>query len=372
MTLDIFPTLHFLPRPGLTPGALSFSRSGTATRVDPRGRVETVAADLLRHDFDPLTGAYLGWRVEEGRTNLLIRCRDASVAPWTRTGLTATLDAEGLDGEAATATALTAGQAGATLYQSLTAASAAYTLSVDLKRLSGGGTVSLTLDGGATWSEVTGQVVEDRYSRVSVTQTVANPVAGLRLATAGDAVAADFWQVEAGSFATSRIPTTTAPVARGPDLLSLDTTADWFNPVEGTVYIEASIAAASTAVKNLFSTLDAPDAVECSVNDPAEGVHVNSGAIASGWTGSSPSGQAVAVGQPLRFALTHGPRGGAFVHDGTAFQTFSTGKGWDTSQMAIGCQLRNGAQRFLNGHLRHFAVFPRCLSETQAVELTTL
>lgn len=372
MSIDIFPTLHLLPRPGLTPGALSFTRSGTATRVDARGRVEAVAADTIRHDFDAVTGLYKGWLIEESRTNLVIQCRDASASPWTRSNLSAAMDAGGMDGGAATASTLTATLAGGTLYQAVTAASAAYTLSVDLKRVTGGGAVSLTLDSGASWFDVTALIGDGRYARVSVTQTLGNPTVGLKLATAGDAVAADYWQLEAGGFATSRIPTTTAPATRGADLALLDPAQSWFNPDEGTVYIEASVAVGGTAVKNLFSSAQDSDAVEWSVNDPAQGVHVNVGAIASGFSGGSPSGHAVTVGQPLRVAIAYGLGGGACVHDGAVFLSFGTGSRWDTTQMAVGCQLRGGAQRFLNGHLRHLAIFPRRLSNDQAVDLTTL
>lgn len=372
MTIDIFPTLHLLPRPGLTPGALSFTRTGTATRIDARGRVETLAADTLRHDFDAVSGVYKGWLIEESRTNLVVQCRDATASPWTRTNLTAALDADGMDGQATSASTLTATLAGGTLYQAMTATSAAYTLSVDLRRLTGGGAVLLTLDGGASWFDVTAQVGSGRFARVSVTQTLSNPTVGVKLAIAGDAVAADFWQLEAGTFATSRIPTTTAPTTRGADLALIDPTQSWFNPDQGLIYLEASVHAPGTAVKNLFSSADTPDAVECSVNDPAQGIHGNTGAIASGYSGNSPSGQAVTVDEPLRFAFAYGLDGGALVHDGTVFQSFSTGSRWDTGQIAIGCQLRGGAQRFLNGHLRHLAVFPRRLSDAQAVELTTL
>ncbi len=205
-----------------------------------------------------------------------------------------------------------------------------------------------------------------------MTRTLANPIVGLRLATAGDAVAADYWQLEAGAFATSRIPTTTAPATRGADLLSVDAEQPWFNPREGTVYLEVALAVGGTGVKTLVSSAQDPDAVEWSVGDPAMGVHVNAGAIAAGYAGASPSGLAVALGAPLRVAVAYGGDGGAFAQDGTVFQTYATGSPWTTTRLAIGRQSRGGAQRFLNGHLRHLAVFPRRLSDAQIVELTTL
>jgi hypothetical protein len=188
---------------------------------------------------------------------------------------------------------------------------------------------------------------------------------------AGDVVAADYWQLEAGSFATSRIATTSAPMTRGADLPRLDPAGVWFNPAEGTVYIDAIPHAASTAVKNLFSSSDSPKAVECSVNAHAEGVHANIGAIGSGFSGATPSGLAVVPGAPVRVALAYGAAGGTIVQNGTVFQSFATGSSWDTTGLAIGHQLRGGAQRWLNGHVRHVAVFPRRLGNAQLAELTT-
>lgn len=372
MTIDIYPTLHLLPRPGLTPQALTVTRAGTATRMDPMGRVETVAADSLRHDYDPDTGVYLGWLIEEERTNLARHGRDLTQGVWTASGLTVARDAVGRDGLVNTASTLTATGAGATVLQAIPAASQPYTLSVDIRRESGTGGVLLTLDGGTTWIDVTSKLGA-RFTRVRATQTVPDPTVGLKLLTAGDAVAVDYWQVEAGAFATSRIATGAATVTRAPDLLTVDPADGWFNREEGTVYLEAVTPAATPTPKNLFSSEGTPDAVEMSVDDPADGVGANIGAIASGFFGGAiPSGIPYTPGDPLRVALTFGPDGGALVQDGTAFQQFSTGKSWDTGRFAIGAQLRNGPTRFLNGHVRHFAVFPRRLGVAQACALTGL
>lgn len=372
MTISLFPTLHFLARPGLTPQALEVVRTGTATSTDAMGRVTACPADSLRHDFDPASGAYLGWLIEESRTNLLLHCRDLAQSPWSRSGLTAALTATGRDALDGSASTLTATQALATVFQAVTAVSAGYTLSVDLRRVAGGGQVALTLDGGASWFDVTSQV-GTAYGRVAITQTLANPTIGLRLATSGDAVAVDYWQLEAGAFATSRIPTTTAPMTRAADALTIPTaTGEWFNPDQGTLYLEASLFGTGTAPKCLFGSKDDVDGIDCSINDPVNGVQTSLGPIASGFTGAAPSNKPVTLGQPVRVAFGWGLTGGVVVHDGTAFQGYSTGSRWDTSRLAFGHQLRNGAQRWLNGHLRHVAVFPRRLPDAEAVELTTL
>lgn len=372
MTISLFPSLHMLARPNLSPQALVVVRSSPATRIDAMGRVDDCLADTLRHDYDPASGAYLGWLVEEGRTNLVLHGRDQSRSPWSRSGLTAARTTTGRDGAAGTASTLTATQAPGMVFQAVTVASAAYTLSVDLHRLGGSGQVALTLDGGASWFDVTAQV-GSAWARVSITQTLANPTVGLRLATSGDVVAADYWQLEAGSFATSRIVTTTAPVTRAADTLTVPTnTGNWFNGDEGTLYMEASVFSASTGPKCLFGSPNEPDGIDCSVNVPVNGVHTNIGTIASGFYGAAPSQQAVTISQPFRFAFGWGLKGGAAVHDGVLFQGYSAGSRWDTPRLSFGHQSRLGPQRWLNGHLRHVAVFPRRLPNTEIVELTTL
>lgn len=372
--IDIFPTLHFLARPGLTPALLTVTRSGSgATCINALGQVAEVNANALRHDFDAASGHYLGWLVEESRANLALHSRDLSQAAWNRTQMTASRSVLGLDGASASACLLTATAATATVFQPLSATSATYTLSVDLKRQTGSGPVSLTLDGGATWTPVTAALdaAGSAFTRLTLTQTLANPTPGLRISTSGDAVVCDYWQVEAGSFATSRLATTTAPVTRAADRLTVATTGGgWFNRLEGTVYVEATPRSPGTAPRNLFSSAQDPKSVEFSVDTPANGVQTNTGYIASGYSGTTASGHAVSLGTPQRVALAYGLGGGACAHNGNTFLTYATGSSWDTSQVAFGHQIRGGAQRFLNGHIRHVAIFPRRLSNAQIEGLT--
>jgi hypothetical protein len=55
------------------PTTPAFSRASVATRVNEAGLIETVAADVLRMDHDPVTLAQKGLLVEEARTNLITR-----------------------------------------------------------------------------------------------------------------------------------------------------------------------------------------------------------------------------------------------------------------------------------------------------------
>ena len=52
------------------PHALNFTRATSATRVNPLGLVETVAAGQIRLDYNPtVAGELYGWLLEESSTN---------------------------------------------------------------------------------------------------------------------------------------------------------------------------------------------------------------------------------------------------------------------------------------------------------------
>jgi hypothetical protein len=94
-----------------------------------------------------------GLLIEESRTNRLLWNRDATQANWVSTNITAAKDQTGIDGVASAASSLTATSADGTCIQTITLASGSRTGSVYLKRITGTGTVQVSLDG-STYSTV--------------------------------------------------------------------------------------------------------------------------------------------------------------------------------------------------------------------------
>ncbi|WP_243438743.1 phage head spike fiber domain-containing protein [Fundidesulfovibrio soli] len=80
----IRPIFNWVAQPGVTPPAVSFTRGSTATYTDALGVIRTAQAGVLRDSFDPLTGAYLGKLIEEQRTNLLLYSSVFDNAAWTQ------------------------------------------------------------------------------------------------------------------------------------------------------------------------------------------------------------------------------------------------------------------------------------------------
>lgn len=171
--------------------------------------------------------------LEAARTNVVLHNRNLANAAWTKTNMTAAQTSTGADGVASSATRLTATAGNATALQAITLGSSARFQTAWVKRITGTGSIQMTMDNGATWTTVTTTAA---YSRVTIpTQTLANPTVGFRIVTSGDAIDVDFVQNEDGTFASSEIATTTVAVTRGSDSYSLPFTTP---PQEMTVYVK--------------------------------------------------------------------------------------------------------------------------------------
>lgn len=176
-----------------------------------------------------------GILIEEQRTNLALWCRDATQSAWAKTNTTAALTQTGIDGVANSATSLTATVANATCIQSTTATSTAKTVSVYLKAITVTGNIQVSMDG-STWSTV--DLSNGQWNRISLTATLANPVVGILIQNSGDAVAMDYAQMEAASFATTPIFTTSATATRALDTAYVK--AFGYNTYKSTFYVSST------------------------------------------------------------------------------------------------------------------------------------
>lgn len=175
-----------------------------------------------------------GLLVEEARTNSALWARDMTNATWVKVNMTTALTAIGIDGTANVATTLTATAGNATALQAVVDISEADTYSVWLKRISGTGTINISLDGVA-WTAVT---LTTSYQQFQITSTLLNPNLGIQIVTNGDSIAADFNQLELSkSFATSPILTTSAAVTRNADVVTLTNSA-LISSALGTWFVE--------------------------------------------------------------------------------------------------------------------------------------
>jgi len=122
--------------------------------------------------------------------------RDLTAGSWTISNMGTAKTQVGADGAANSATLLTASATNATITQATTSASANRVMIPFIKRVTGTGNVFLTFDNFTTPIDITSQLVNGTYVKTLVTQTaVTNPTFGLQLATSGDQVAVDFFNV---------------------------------------------------------------------------------------------------------------------------------------------------------------------------------
>jgi len=168
-----------------------------------------------------------GFLIEQAGTNLALWCRDFTNANWTKSNVTAAKDQTGIDGAANSASSLTAtANNGTATAAAITSASASRTVSMFVKRITGSGAVSISHDGGTTFTAITSKLGSSWYRPTptdfaGLTQTVTNPQIVIKLGTSGDKIAVDFVQLEAGAFQTSPIATTNASVTRAADVITL-------------------------------------------------------------------------------------------------------------------------------------------------------
>jgi len=149
----------------------------------------------------------LGLQAWEPSSNLLTNTNDLTQSNWTKTNMTAVLNAVGPDLLANSATTLTATAANATVLQSITKTSTNEQASVLIKSGTVTGAIQLTVDNGSTWHAVT---VGAAWSQVSIPQqTLANPKYGIRIVNSGDSVVVWGNQVEPGLTGTG--PTSPMP-----------------------------------------------------------------------------------------------------------------------------------------------------------------
>lgn len=158
----------------------------------------------------------------EARTNLEPDSDDMS--GWAATNVTATKNQTGAGGVANSAHLLTAGAANGTITNTITAASNDFVFSALVKRVTGTGTIEMTMDGGTTWVDVTSDINSSEFIQVGTGAgaNTTNPQYGFRIVTSGDEIAVQINQLEqtSGQF-SSPIPTSGSTATRAAETLAI-------------------------------------------------------------------------------------------------------------------------------------------------------
>ena len=261
---------------GLGP-TLGIVRATEATYFDSAGVLQTAASGEARFDHNPATGESLGLLVEPLRTNICLQSEDVTTT-WTSENITLVANTDVAPDGNSTADTLTDASAGAfgLINQTITIAddNAVYTFSVFIKKTSSAiFGVNYRLLGGTTEVNAFGRfqpstntfnssapadaVSEDvgDYYRISwsitnntsgntTMQLILQPAVRSTIDGGDDATVTGsqvIWgvQVEAGTFPTSYIPTTSSAVQRNADVPNTNDVS-WVNQSAGTLYIRVT------------------------------------------------------------------------------------------------------------------------------------
>jgi hypothetical protein len=299
---------------------VTFTRASSATFIDSAGTLQTAAVDVPRFDHNPTTGESLGLLVEEQRTNLLLN--------------TATLST-----------------------QSVTVTAVAHTLS-----FYGSGTV--TLSGASTAGPAVGSGAFP--ARTTLTFT---PSAGtLTLTVTGSVTSA---QLEAGAFATSYIPTTTAAATRSADVASITGAnfSSWYRQDEGTMFARYSFPQSPTAGGGRvfqFANAAATNLIWLRAQGGVNRIYDVTDASVSQ---ASFNQGAYAAGIEYRAALAAKANNFGFAENGGAPQSDSSGTVPSVDRVGIGMEpIANGSQG--NVHIRRLTYWPQRLPNSTLQAIT--
>jgi hypothetical protein len=245
---------------------VAFTRASTGTYVGADGLIKTAASGAARFDHNPTTGESLGLLVEEARTNLALYSEQFDNAAWTKNSTTVTANAITAPDSTLTADRLLETATTATFYAFISNPAptpGTYTASVYAKGDGSGRLLDLVLQQSSTYRQAyfnltTGvvssvdaaltasiQALPNGWFRCSVTGTSSNNTTPFLFTSvtagensvyvnrAGNASAGIYiWgaQLEAGSFPTSYIPTTSATVTRAAEVASVSNTSSSIYP----------------------------------------------------------------------------------------------------------------------------------------------
>jgi hypothetical protein len=404
---------------GVPPG-MTFTRAlGTATRVNAQGRIETVAADVLRHNYDPVTKEHLGWLTEGAATNVHwysadLNTNHVALRSTVDTDGTLAPDGSGTDGyletivsnthgifETDTVSASTTynvsrylkyrGRAFAIMYMNWNVTGETSQVGFNIQT----GVVGITTSSVGA-SDPTNALIEDvgggwyrcSYTCIapvgesSVNCTVYGSDADDRVAFVGDVTKGMYvWgqQLTAGGGLSSYIPTLGANATRSADILTLN---PGISSTKMSLYVEFSYSDGHIGTRAVVTMENGNSTPNWELQFTDNGATTdNWNIIARDDTAQFFSSGNVTITVPatsttsvkMMFAgeniNSNMYRDGAVLPDGPVI-TPTDAFPYDYDEMGIGHLVRSGPQAYLFGHIKHIQYWPVRLSNEELLELT--
>jgi hypothetical protein len=389
VTVDNGDEVTYLAAPGSEwrPDQADWSGEAFSVTTSSTFGIVKAANNEPRFDHDPVTLACKGLLIEEGRTNLYQQSEVFNDSFWTKTRSSISSNATTAPDGTLTADKLvedTTASNTHTIQSTVTPPATAHTLSVFAKkgertwivlRLGGTNTFFNLDDGTIAAGSVNSPTITNfgnGWYRCAVTSSLGTQ-GQFWLATnstttsyTGDGTSGLFlWgaQLEAGSFATSYIPTTTGTLARSADVCSIANTASFWNSDQFTLFGNANFPnpahdayAANFSITNGFFGVRRPN------TNTAAAIIRSSGVNADISLGTFVTGT-------MRMAVAHssGQQAAAF-NGGSATQTSSAFSPSLNPALNIGY---SGTAGYINGHIAAIRYYKKRLPNAKLVTLTT-
>jgi hypothetical protein len=374
---------------------ITFTRSTTATFVGSNGLIQSAAINAPRFDFDPVTLAPLGLLIEEQRVNLLLRSEEFDNAGWTKTNSTITANATTAPDGTLTgdkhvpnlAAIMGVGATETRVFQSPSATSGtSYTFTIYAKAgefdqiefgLIATPTVtarfSLNLGTVISGSGASIEPAGNGWYRCALTVTAgATGALAIRWTAqsstvlVGDGTSGIFvWgaQFEAGTFATSYVPTVASTVTRAADNAVITGTnfSSWYNASEGSIVVSGdSIRPIGSSPATRIFQFDNGTTANNIRTGGLSTLQVVDGGVAVVSIAATPS--IPFNGTVFKFASAFRLNDFATVTTG-AVDTDTSGTIPTVTQLSLGGSSLAGG--LLNGHLRNITYYPTRLTNAQ-------
>lgn len=374
---------------------ITFTRASSATFVGSNGLIQSATTNTPRFDYDPVTLAANGLLIEGQRTNLFIRSDDFSA--WAQLNVTVTADSTvSPDGTSnADTIALNAGTAtkyvglvatGATVPCVMTvyakagthsfiqlmntgdsSAFANFDMSTGVVGTKGGKVTSSISAAGNGWYRCV--AVFDATATITTTfrvygaETASSGYGGNTTSTGNFFL----WgaQLEAGSFATSYIPTVASQVTRSADAASVNTLSPWYNATEGTIYVETGPTADNTYPTGaVFTDGTTSNNILIQGANPATSQQFY---IVSGGAAQVNLATQTFSSTLTKTAAAYKANDFAYSTQGAAVSTDVAGSVPTVSQLVIGAERTSNP---FNGTIRRITYYPRRLSNAELQAIT--
>lgn len=374
---------------------LTVARASAGTVFDAAGNITTVAANLPRFDYDPVTKAFKGLLVEEQRTNLWAKSEGFGVT-WSSGGPVFTQGfgmspmggLSSLRVQTSAVSGMTFGDLGSTadvvgqmVTHSIFFRSNSFVGSISIycgqSNSTGGQWFTLSVASAGAVPQLSGGVVTAAGGgwfrlAMSYSPSVANTAPTLVFGSVPAGADFELWgrMREIGAFATSYIPTTTAAVTRAADGVQV-VDGLWRGNADHTLFVEASryaIQPAGTGGATFAALRTAAVSVEgvfivCSASVPtAQGVQIWSRSV------NLLNPAAASAGTVYKLALSTSKTRCAAAIDGVLIGSATFADLPPLTRLFLGGNGSTGS--FLNGHIRQVQYTDRVLSDADLIAVS--